>query len=159
MLSLVRMPGKWCVQLIAVICPLPPQLPGLVFLASTYFQKFYREEREREREGERARSSVDYTRGTRFYLSSVCLCVCLSVPPSPPFVFASVRRVCRRHLLFGLASRLQMGTKVDCAWNWAVCMCVPVPVIADMLVPSTLISLPSSSLYSSSCAWELVIIN
>lgn len=62
---------------------------------------------------------MDYTRGTRFYLSSVCflLCVCLSFTqsssPSPAaFVFASVRRVCRRHLLFGLASRLQMGLKL-----------------------------------------------
>lgn len=147
MLSLVRMPGKWCVQLIAVICPHPP--PLRTCLLGFYLFPEVLQRRTRERERETARSSVDYTRGTRFYLSSVCLCVCLSVPPSPPFAFASVRRVCRRHLLFGLASRLQMGTKVDCAWNWAVCMCVPVPVIADMLVPSTLIFLPPSSLPES----------
>lgn len=142
-------------------CNMSPSPPAsLTCLLGFYLFPEVLQRRTRERERETARSSVDYTRGTRFYLSSVCLCVCLSVPPSSSaLVFASVRRVCRRHLLFGLASRLQMGTKVDCAWNWAVCMCVPVPVIADMLVPSTLISLPSSSLHSSSCAWELVIIN
>lgn len=145
MLSLVRMPGKWCVQLIAVYVPIP-LLPWVVFLASTYFQKFYREEWKREL----GAAWIIHAGLVFICLLSVCVCLSLTQSPSPAaFAFASVRRVCRRHLLFGLASRLQMGTKVDCAWNWAVCMCVPVPVIADMLVPSTLISLSPSSLPES----------
>lgn len=158
MLSLVRMPGKWCVQLIAVICPHPP--PSLSCLLGFYLFPEVLQRGARERERQLGAAWIIHAGLVFICLLSVCVCLSLTQSPSPAvFAFASVRRVCRRHLLFGLASRLQMGTKVDCAWNWAVCMCVPVPVIADMLVPSTLISLPTSSLHSSSGAWELVIIN
>lgn len=101
MLSLVRMPGKWCVQLIAVTPMSHSTYPSsCLFLLKVA-----------------AALWITHAGVVLIFICLVCCC----------------RRVCRRHLLFGLPSWLQMGAKVDCAWNWAGCMCVPVPVIADML--------------------------